>query len=130
MDIEKIYNEFTTNMLPQIQEGLTITKEYFTDLFGRYVQFLLVMDLVHLFITLTFVVVIPLLAYYLVKKYHKDIVDNDLEGMYMFAIFPFIFWVFLIFGTIDFFEDVVKTIYLPEVRVYEELTNYINNDNN
>lgn len=31
-------------MLPKVSEGLMITKEYFTDLFGRYVQYLIVTD--------------------------------------------------------------------------------------
>lgn len=42
--LETIYNDFTTKLLPQIQEGLTITKDYFIDLFGRYVHYLIVMD--------------------------------------------------------------------------------------
>ena len=44
--MEQIYNDFVTKMLPKVQEGLMITKDYFTDLFGRYVHYLIVIDIV------------------------------------------------------------------------------------
>ena len=37
---EKLYQDFTEKLLPKITEGLVITKEYFADLFGRYVEYL------------------------------------------------------------------------------------------
>ena len=42
--IETLYNDFTTKLLPKIQEGLVITKDYFLDLFGRYVKYLIITD--------------------------------------------------------------------------------------
>ena len=42
--MKKLYTDFTEKMLPMIQEGLMITKEYFTDLFGRYIKYLIVTD--------------------------------------------------------------------------------------
>ena len=45
MNIDKMYQDFLTNIAPKIQEGLVITKDYFVDLFGRYVKYLIVIDL-------------------------------------------------------------------------------------
>lgn len=50
--LEKMYTDFVTNMLPKVSEGLMITKEYFTDLFGRYVQYLIVTDCIFIVVGL------------------------------------------------------------------------------
>lgn len=42
--LEQMYNDFVTKVLPTIQEGLVISKDYFFDLFGRYVKYLIVVD--------------------------------------------------------------------------------------
>lgn len=43
---EKLYTDFTNKVLPAIQEGLVITQEYFTELFSRYVKYLIITDIV------------------------------------------------------------------------------------
>ena len=42
--MDNIYTDFTTKLLPKIQEGLMITKDYFIDLYGRYIKYLIVTD--------------------------------------------------------------------------------------
>ena len=42
--MDKIYEDFTANVLPKISEGLSMTKDYFFDLFGRYVHYFIVVD--------------------------------------------------------------------------------------
>ena len=36
--MQQLYTDFTTKLLLQIQQGLTITKDYFMDLFARDIK--------------------------------------------------------------------------------------------
>ena len=42
--LEQMYSDFTTKLLPKIGEGLSMTKDYFFELFGRYVKYLIIVD--------------------------------------------------------------------------------------
>jgi len=44
MNFETLYNDISTNVLPKIADGLTITKDYAYDLFGRYITYLIITD--------------------------------------------------------------------------------------
>jgi len=46
--MDRMYDDFVNKLLPTIQEGLVITKDYFVDLFGRYVKFLIATDILML----------------------------------------------------------------------------------
>jgi len=75
--IEKMYADFTTQMLPAIQTGLTITKDYFTDLFGRYVQYLIVSDSVDMVVSFT-IFVSSVVLFAKTKNKLKEVLDwND-----------------------------------------------------
>lgn len=127
MNTEKLYQEFTTKMLPQIQEGLTITKDYFIDLFGRYVQFLIFESAVWLALSLVVFIASVWFGIKVTKKIwsnFKETGDDDA------LIIPILFLVpisFSSYGVIHYTIDIAKAIYVPEVRVYEELQDYRNN---
>jgi len=109
---EKIYQDFTEKFLPTIKEGLTISKDYFMDLFGRYVQYLIIIDSIRFAISL----IVVLFLAYLIWKNHKSIIE---DGGYTPVIFLSILMIFpsiycLLSGAI-----IIKDIYIPEVRIYE-----------
>lgn len=111
--LEKMYTDFVTNMLPKVSEGLMITKEYFTDLFGRYVQYLIVTDCIFIGIgLLLFFVGLFALFYEIKGKCDAD------GGLIVFGLFMATIGLFVI-STNTF--NLVKTIYIPEVRIYEEI---------
>lgn len=123
--LETIYNDFTTKLLPQIQEGLTITKDYFIDLFGRYVHYLIVMDSIYLgiFVLMT---IAGLVMFY--KGFKYGIKTDWRSG---FPEIPLIFIGF-IFAVVGFISSIVQTsnlvrdIYIPEVRVLEKIQEFRN----
>ncbi|MFA7663075.1 MAG: hypothetical protein WCX88_04135 [Patescibacteria group bacterium] len=124
MNTEQLYQDFTTKLMPKIADGLTITKEYFTDLFGRYVKYLIMID--GLYVLITFLTIIT--GIIIAIKGYKIGKTKDWNGD-GFPEFPLILisTVILIIGSIIFFCEVnklIKDIYIPEIRIYEEL-NYL-----
>lgn len=71
MEIDTIYNDFITKLLPQIQQGLTIIKEYFTDLFSRYIKYLIITDSIWTGVGLLMVILSIVGAIVLAKKFIK-----------------------------------------------------------
>lgn len=120
--LEKIYEDFTTKMLPTIQEGLVITKDYFIDLFGRYIQYLIIFD--------SFQIVVSLLALFAAyKAFHRFKAWVDSFDAYnpgdVFCWFLFVSYVlFFSFGIVFSVNNLLKDIFIPEVRVYEELKSF------
>jgi len=111
--LEKMYTDFVTNMLPKVSEGLMITKEYFTDLFGRYVQYLIVTDCIFIGIGL----LILLLG--IVCFYYESKLKGGADGiLVVLGFFVTLIGLFVISKNTF---NLVKTIYIPEVRIYEEI---------
>ncbi len=125
--IETLYNDFTTKLLPKIQEGLVITKDYFLDLFGRYVKYLIITDSIYLGIS-SIVTIISI--YYLFKAikskemgtgYNRD----DWAGWRIILCALSSIGILVgVISTICNITNLVKDIYLPEVRVIEELKSF------
>ena len=124
--LETIYNDFTTKLLPQIQQGLVITKDYFADLFGRYVKYLIVMDSLCIILGLTMFIVA---LYFGLRKKTADWVKDG--GSYSgrdFIYLPIV--VIGLVGILMFFfsvGDLVKDIYIPEIRVIEKIQEFKGN---
>lgn len=113
---EKLYTDFTNNILPAIQEGLVITQEYFTELFSRYVKYLIVTDAIFTFISFVFFVGSLLAVKPLFKSLEKF--ESGAGIAVGLLVIPFVV------GLTMFIENgnnLIKAIYIPEVRVYEEL---------
>ena len=117
--IEQLYQDFTTKLLPKIQEGLVITKEYFMDLFGRYVKFLLITVLFEVGVIILVMVLIIII---LIKAYKKDKKDNwNNEGAGIIIVFTSFAVCILFIVLIGEIKDVIKDIYIPEIRIMEKL---------
>lgn len=122
--IETIYSDFTTKLLPQIQEGLSLTKDYFMDLFGRYIQYLLISDI----ITAVGFLVVGCISLYAANRFwqsyksQKDHYSSSTPEIP--ATVLLIFSVFMFLGVFSKTMDIVKDIYVPEIRVYEKLSDY------
>jgi len=121
--MDKIYEDFTANVLPKISEGLTMTKDYFFDLFGRYVHYFTVVDSIALFISIAFLFLIIFLwtKFFLYAKKEEEF-DDGFFIPFTFAIL--IISIINIIITFDIAKNLIKDIYIPEVRVYEELKNF------
>lgn len=124
---EQIYNDFVTNMLPKIQEGFTITYDYFIDLFGRYVTYLLVTDIIMLVVTVVITIILCYGIYRAIKwlRNNGDF-DYGLDPLSVLLLFPIACAIFAFFIALEIAQDVVKDIYIPEVRVYEEMQRFTN----
>jgi len=121
--LETIYTYFTTKLLPKIAEGLTITKDYFMDLFGRYAKFLFIRDLTYTVLCLLVIVVLGIITYKLIRK---AISDGGWDGGEMAIIFLFIPIGFAIAGFIQYGTYAIQDVYVPEIRIYQEIKGYIN----
>lgn len=127
--LETLYADFTSKVLPAIQQGLVITKDYFTDLFGRYVKYLIVSDsiflgigVVTLFVGLYFMYKLHLYAREVAPGYNTTTIYED---SFWPCIVQFFAVAGIIVGLIPFIlmkaNHVIQDIYIPEVRVYQEL---------
>lgn len=121
---EQIYNDFITKLLPKIQEGLTITYQYFTDLFGRYIDYLIFVDSLRTIIGFIIVLATIISLVLLIKHGRK----NDWDEEYAFVallIFPLGIGIIIFFSGIT---NLAQDIYVPEIRVYEKLSDIISNN--
>ncbi|HRF69812.1 MAG TPA: hypothetical protein PKV66_00110 [Candidatus Pelethenecus sp.] len=120
---EKLYTDFTNNILPAIQEGLVITQEYFTELFSRYVKYLIITDIVTIVVVLLIAVALIVALKKIWKFSETEIEEYDRNSFRAFfsTLFGFVF-IAVITPTLYFSTtNLIKAIYIPEVRVYEEL---------
>jgi hypothetical protein len=125
--MDKIYEDFTTKLLPSIQEGLVITKDYFMDLFGRYVKYLIISDAIWMVLG----PVISITAYKFVRFFlaRRALTDDYDDSRFGYALLVVASTLMVFVGVVIFLvklDDVVKDIYIPEVRVYQEITNQMN----
>lgn len=115
---QQLYNDFTTKLLPKIGEGLQITKEYFTDLFGRYIKYLILTDSVWVAINAVFIILGLYLIYLGIKNGKKSNWESPEFYMTFFAIAIAL----LIFGIMPLpfnLDNLIKDIYIPEIRILQ-----------
>jgi len=119
MDLsEKLYEDFTTQVLPKIQEWLVITKDYAFELGERYITYLIVTDSLLIFLSLIPIMIFIRLSFYVIPRWDGDQVEEPI------AISWFITWFCSIFAVVSVIIntwDLIKDIYIPEVRIYEEM---------
>lgn len=108
---EQLYNDFITKLLPEIQKGLVITKDYFLDLFSRYITYLRVVDTIGLLVSLAFLIVPPVWMY----RKRESIIEHTDGLAFMLLVFLFIPLI-LVFVAGD---NLIKDIFIPEVRIVE-----------
>lgn len=124
--MDKIYEDFTTKLLPSIQEGLVITKDYFFDLFQRDIKYLIVTDSIGLGVAVI-VLIAGIWALYKAVKAprtgHKWLDgDQDYGTAKTVYLFSGIAGILIGFTVICInTSNLIKDIYLPELRVYEQI---------
>lgn len=123
--LEQLYTDFTTKLLPQIQTGLAITKDYFLDLFGRYIKYLIIIDggwtIIGLLLSL-----IGITCFTIFYKKWKNAKRYSNEAT-QYSLFLFISIIFSISGPIiclTYATNLAKDIYIPEIRIYEEIKGF------
>ncbi len=124
--MEQLYNDFVDKVLPKIQEGLVITKDYFTDLAGRYITYLLITDIISLVFGLT---LFTLTAYFgFREKTRKWIMGGEDGDIPRGMIYVFITTGMLVafIGIYTDITNIVKILYIPEIRILEELKPFFN----
>lgn len=126
MNIDQVYQDFTTQLLPKIQEGLVITKDYFVDLFGRYIQYLIITDIIKAVIYLTcFIVgIITSLKVWKIYLQRKEKKVNDPEEVLLAWTLTFTIILVSLIGMFHSTTLIIKDFYIPEVRIIEEIQNF------
>ena len=115
---EQLYQDFVNKILPKIQEGLSISKDYFFDLFGRYVKYLIVSDS----IGLLFSIISGIVGWKSVQRARKiDQYDDARIGWFMLGVSGLLFG---IIGTLFYLNYLAKDIFIPEIRVWQSLSGY------
>ena len=124
--LEELYDKVINDVLPTIQKGLVITKDYFVDLFGRYVKYLIVTDA--MWALLGFL----LFAGFAIVVYRKRHLLTELDEYNVFLTARAGgTWAALIISVcvglpilLVNLDDLIKDIFIPEIRVYEELKSF------
>lgn len=131
--MEQLYNDFVTKMLPTIQEGLMITKDYFVDLFGRYITYLIATDI----IKITTCLFVFGFAIYMVRWLYKGkwvaSLDNYTGDRTIVRVVGTLVGGAIIIGSfltcLHHLHQLAKVVFVPEIRVYEELSTMFNKPN-
>lgn len=103
-----------------------ITKDYFVDLFGRYAKYLLVIDTI---LAITFFVLMCVAISFIFKSIKAGENANSYDEGWIFALGASILCTAIFFTvTMISIANVVKDIYIPEVRVMEKIAYKLNNN--
>lgn len=123
--LEQMYADFNERILPLVSQGLTITYDYFTDLFGRYIKYLIISDIV-IIVSCFLFTVFSIVA---VVRLHNWIQAQVSRDKYSDA--PILYFAIFLFGALiisptlillgSHVDGLIKALVVPEIRVYEEL---------
>lgn len=138
--MDRMYDDFVNKLLPTVQEGLVITKDYFIDLFGRYVKFLIATDILMLIAASLTLYTSWRMSKKFIAKWKetneankgKQYYEKDTDSMVVYGMVIAFSMMVGVVSTGVIFEqlvDISKAVFIPEVRVYEEVSTYIDNHN-
>ncbi len=118
--LEKIYQDFTEKVLPKVAEGFSITKDYFFDLFGRYIKYLIITDTLAAVVCLAVGITSAVSIVKAVKWFNRGTAYNrDGRGLLVIGLV-----ILIVLSSIGFFLSLtylVQDFYVPEIRVYQQL---------
>lgn len=115
--MEQLYKDFIEKALPKIQEGLVITKDYFLDLAGRYIKYLVISDAVYLlFWSIVLGVSLRLSARRKTREWCRE--DQDRYLVFIPLATSIIISLFCVFIYMD---NLIQDIFVPEIRIMKEL---------
>lgn len=119
---EQLYNDFVTKFLPTVQEGLVITKDYFTDLFSRYIKYLIVLDTASAILCIVLFLISIWLTFSFIPRWYKKGSPEPYKNDRGLAWVPAICLLVISFiAMIDYSGKLIKDLYIPEIRVWETL---------
>ena len=119
-----LVNIFNQQLLPAISKWAVLTKDYILDLFWRYIQYAIAMDIFTIVIC-TIVVILFFKFMPMVRRY-----DNEINPSWSYNNFPlFIFYnifigilsVICIAMAIDAATHLIQSIFIPELTIYEKI---------
>lgn len=129
MNKEKLLEMLNSQILPGLKEWLSITKDYAFDLFGRMQGYFIFKDT----LSLIFWIILLILAIKIILKIFNS--KNEEIFMYewydgkdlnskwvtciLLSVFVFIAWLSLF---IFWIKDLPKSIFIPELRIYDHFT--------
>lgn len=119
MTAKEEFYQTINDILPNMWEWLIISKDYAFELFGRYHSFLIIQDAIVSFIA--FIALIVFLVLFIrTLKNREYIIDYNDEGVFYFLLSIALFFLFV---AILFFStsilELIKTIYIPEIKIVE-----------
>ena len=121
IDLSKAQDILSTTVLPKLWEWVTMTKEYVLNLWGRYINFEIVIHSLWVFISLLIATIWAVVVWKMWKKY-KD-VDWYKRPERTTAV-RVIWWTAIIFWIICFLCSIIsfiQWIYIPEIPLFKEL---------
>lgn len=124
---ETLYEDFNTQILPQINEWILLTKEYAFDLLGRYIEYAIWRNSITLWIMIMGVM---LIIFFRNKRYkwceikNENTDNNDIWGWFALGSLCILFCTISLLYTCGIYvENIIQLIYVPEVYVYQQLFN-------
>jgi len=122
---QKLYEDFTTKILPKVAEWFAMTKDYTFELWWRYIKYLIIMDALGILLWIIFLIAsykIFFLIKEIIKKWkieeRTDEANPEWLFMFIVPVALLIFWFAWFVGNVDL---VVKDLFIPEIRIYQEL---------
>ena len=115
--IERMYSDFTTNVVPLLGQGVQITKDYAMEFLGRYWKFLIVYDSLYVILSLIWFIIWVFFAKKAVKVSDHEGRESSAMPLLAVAIILLLIWTIAVFKN---WWDLIKSIYVPEIRMYEE----------
>lgn len=131
--LDKMYLDFNERLLPAVQEGIQITKDYFLDLFTRYAHYLLLTDILEGIIWLIVGIVAVVVLRKTIKRMNTKGFDFTTEMDFFAPIIVAVMSLVIIFSLMGIHKsatNAIKAKFIPEVRVYEELQSMRPSNNN
>lgn len=116
-----LYSVFTTQLLPALGQGVQITKDYVMDLFGRYIQYAIAMDIIMLIVYA--LLIAAAVRFFFRTRKKEESLRHDMAWAYrcMFFFMWFIPLILCVVGFCNRTQHLVQSIYIPEITVYEKI---------
>lgn len=113
---------FNSQLLPAIQQWAVLTKDYVLDLFGRYIQYSIALDILSIVLIL---IVLYLFIFFFKKVYKYDCtLERSLNQWAATTFYSLLAWTAVFISTVHWVmatKHLIQTIFLPELTIYEKI---------
>ena len=122
---QKLYEDFTTKVLPRVAEWFAMTKDYTFELWWRYIKYLIITDALGILLWIIFLIASYKIFFFMKETIERWKIEEKRDEakpswffMFMLPIVLLIFWLAWFINNVDLF---VKDLLIPEIRIYQEL---------